>query len=230
MIPHIFRLLAFSTFLFLAACFKSEAEEAIDLVKTGYLSQDQSAPVGKILEGYRFFTSTQWEVFETKQGKRVVEFRGYSALAQKLPERIAAFRKESSESLERSNGNGIDFGLNRESKWDLFQTYDIIDKPYFAEISAALDLTAIYIIQFTMLPNKKFEVSYVGRTLTADPFAWPQPDKTTGPAPEDVQNVLAKAEKGNSQILDLIYADRTIPIPSQAQFLVSEYRRLKRGQ
>lgn len=230
MMPRIFRLLAFTTFLFLTACFKSEAEEAIDLVKTGYLSQDQSAPVGKILDGYRFFTRTQWEVFETKQGKRVVEFRGYSALAQNLPERIAAFRKESSDSLQRSGGNGIDFGMNRESKWDLFQTHDIIDKPYFAEIAATLDLTAIYIIQFTMLPNKKFETSYVGRTLTANLFAWPQPDKTTGPAPDEVQKVLDKAEQGNSQILDLIYADRTLPAPSQVQFLVREYRRVKQIQ
>lgn len=218
------RLLTLVSLLFLTACFKSEEQKAIDLVKTGYLDQDKSAPVGKILEGYSFFARTEWEVFETKQGKKIVEFRGYSPLAENLPERIAAIRKESSQNIARSGGNDI-FGIIGAG-----MTLDRLAKPEFAEAAAALDLTAVFRAQFALLPEDRFEVSYVGQGLRTKPNPWPQPDGTDGPASNIVEQILAKSERGNSALLDQLYADRILPFPNEALILVNEYWRLKKGQ
>lgn len=205
------RLLTLVSLLFLTACFKSEEQKAIDLVKTGYLDQDKSAPVGKILEGYSFFARTEWEVFETKQGKKIVEFRGYSPLVKAPPERIEAGRRV----------------LDMLEPYNRHRPTEPAD---FTEAAAALELTAVFRAQFALLPEGRFEVSYVGQRLTMDPFAWPQPDKSSGPAPDDVQQFLSKSERGNQQFLDLVYTNETLPIPHQALVLVNEYRRVKRVQ
>lgn len=223
MMPHALRLFAVAALLLLSACFKSEAEQAIDRVKTGYLDQDKSAPVGKILEGYSFFARTEWEMFETKQGKKIVEFRGYSPLADNLPQRIAAIRQESAAGIARSGGTDI-FGMMGAT-----MTLDRLAKPDFAETAAALELTTVFRAQFALLPEERFEVSYVGQGLTTKPNAWPQADGSFGPASDTVEQILAKAERGNRELLDRLYANRILPFPSEALILVNEYGRLKSG-
>jgi hypothetical protein len=50
----------------------------INTVKRSILSDiDHSISIGDALDKYKYFTKTTWEEFETDQGRRVVEFKGY---------------------------------------------------------------------------------------------------------------------------------------------------------
>jgi hypothetical protein len=50
----------------------------IDIVKRSILSDiDHSLSIGDALDKYKYFTRTEWTEFETDNGRKVVEFKGY---------------------------------------------------------------------------------------------------------------------------------------------------------
>ena|SRR2546426_425784 len=64
----------FVTFM-LTACGTARGND-VSLVKTGYLSFDQSVTVGNALDKYKYFKTTEWKSFITKKEQHVVEFNG----------------------------------------------------------------------------------------------------------------------------------------------------------
>lgn len=68
---NIIQLIILTVTLFcLAGC------DVVSQVKEGVLAFDKSVTVGQALDGYQYFTSTNWSSFETSQGKTIVECSG----------------------------------------------------------------------------------------------------------------------------------------------------------
>lgn len=207
------RLLSVLSLLLLAACFKSEDEQALDLVKTGYLDRDKSAPVGKILEGYAYFTAKSWHTFKTEQGKRIVEFSGQVDLATNVPERITAFSKEAG----KQGGDIVNalqaIGIVKQ-----------ISEPGFPVFTQALGLKTEVIAQFVVLPKDRFEVAYVGERLIADLSAWPTATGQAGEPPAQVAKIIEASDKGKPDLLDRIYSNRMLPLSVESVRLYVEYK------
>lgn len=55
---------------------KAFSDSNIEIVKNGYLDFDKSITVGRALDNYKFFKSTNWDEFESEQGRDIVEFNG----------------------------------------------------------------------------------------------------------------------------------------------------------
>ncbi len=211
------RLLSVLSLLLLAACFKNEDEQALDLVKTAYLDQDKSAPVGKILEGYAYFTAKSWHTFKTDQGKRIVEFTGQVDLAANTPERIATFSKEAGKQGGGDIVNALQaIGIVKQ-----------ISEPGFPVFAQALGLKTEFLAQFVVLPKDRFEVAYVGERLIVDLNSWPIATGQAGGPPAQAAKIIEASDKGNSDLLDRIYSNRMLPLSVESVRLYVEYKKAR---
>ncbi|QXE89188.1 hypothetical protein KP001_11990 [Geomonas subterranea] len=54
----------------------------VESVKDSYWSVDKSIPIGKALDGYKYFESKKWETVKTENGREFVDFTGVVSTAE----------------------------------------------------------------------------------------------------------------------------------------------------
>lgn len=218
---HFVRIAALAlSLLVLTGCFKSKEEQAIDQVRGGLLERDKSAPVGKVFSGYRYFASQSWNAFETDQGKQIVEFHGKIDLGKHIDDQLAALAADS-QALGRQ-------GMNGDAFFAVLGNAGLAERlkdPKYAMAAKDLKLSAKVLIQFILLPEEKFKVSYIEQRVEVDLAAWPLGDveATNRVLLTEVEQLLGTEERGNWKVLDRIYANRPTPYPAAAVGIYDHY-------
>lgn len=136
--------------LILALCFLFPlhgcGDSNIDLVKDGTLSFDTSTTIGNVFDSYPYFESGEWSSFEDQQKRVIVQFEG------ELNSDAVFQNTRSGFLLDRLQlGRIFDQCLQNKTCASLME-----DKAY---------LKVYLTVQFTILGDERFEVSYIGTRL-----------------------------------------------------------------
>ena len=74
---NIFRKALFSILAASVIIFSGCDSGNVAYIKDSTWSEDETVEIGSALDGYDYFIKTEWEEYETKQGREIVEFKGY---------------------------------------------------------------------------------------------------------------------------------------------------------
>ncbi|SHN51982.1 hypothetical protein [Desulfovibrio litoralis] len=130
----------------LAGC----SDSNIEVVKTGSMNFDTSTTVGNVLDNYPYFATTTWKSFEDAQKRQIVEFNG----TLNHIEMLQNFIKDLSQDKNGETGLALML-MGVPSTQHLVKA---MENPNNLLHSGKWTV----MIQFTILPDNRFNISYVG--------------------------------------------------------------------
>lgn len=130
----------------------ADADDNINIVKESTFEFDNSITIGDALDTYEYFKDGAWEYFETKQRRKVVEFRGKIDLI-----KIMEYILNSTRLYDRDDGSNP----NNEWFWTRYKKRARLCVEN-TENCILNDVDYTMIIQFLINRDSTLKLSYVG--------------------------------------------------------------------
>jgi hypothetical protein len=147
------------------------ATRPIDIVKNGYWEMDESTTVGNALDNYSYFLDNgkEWTTFEDQQKRTIVQFVGVFDDMVALPKLIDQLSKQANTKLAQLDPVSRTLTLSQfsnEMKFIINVTQEelLAMLPIEDEIEESPAYKWALRVQFTLLKDNRFQVSYIGYT------------------------------------------------------------------